>query len=647
MNDIVKRQIEILVETLNKASDAYYNSGEPIMGDVEFDRKLNRLKELEQQTGYVLPNSPTKNVGAKVLTALKEVTLETPMLSLDKCHSVEEIVKFKNKKPIVGMLKLDGLSVLLGYKDGKLAFARTRGDGVVGNDITEHVKQFTNVPKYISTMGDVKLKGEAIIKYSDFAIVNKDGQFKNPRNTASGTLAQLDTSVVKDRRMSLVVWEVVSGYPQKTHVDRLDAAKKDGFEVVPYYCCFNNDVDMIEGALKLPEWHSDYPCDGIVFKFNDLEYGKTLGRTEKFFRDGIAYKYENKDKATTLRRITWNTTKTGTINPVAEFDPVELYGTTVTKATLHNLKYMNDIGIKIGATVYVTKANEIIPRVTGCDSVEADYEIPSKCPCCGGRTYVQNNFLYCENPDCDAKILSKLENFVSKKGMDIRGISAEVIDFLYNKGWVKSYVDLYHLSDSAKLLLEWKNTEGYGSKSVNKLLQAIEDSRKVELHKFLAAQSIPLLGTTASKQIAEYCDNNVGEFIEIMDANPCMFSQNIIGIGNALVHSLSDYWVHNADAFEDLANEMEFIMPAVKQPTSGADLTGKTFVVTGSVHHFKNRAELSEKIETLGGKVAGSVSKNTSYLINNDTESSSGKNKKAKELNIPIISEDDFLKMIN
>lgn len=656
-----KLDIAARVRELNRASEAYYNTGQPIMSDYEFDKKIEELKQWEEEIGIVLSNSPTHNVGATVLDNIKEVTHKTPMLSLEKCHSVEEIIKFANNHNLVASIKLDGLTVRLTYKDGDLVLAESRGNGIVGSDVTEHVKQFTNVPLHINKEGTYVIDGEALIKSDDFAEVNKNGEYKNSRNLAAGTLSSLDTSVVKERRLSWYAWEVVEGAKENdSFTFSLMEAEELGLDVVPNANLGYSEMDIEEVIEYCFDKAKEYnlPQDGVVFKFDDVEYGKSLGNTSHHFRNGIAYKVFNDSVETILRDIEWSCGKTGILTPVAIFDTVDIDGSEVSRASLHNISIMEEIMDSpwIGQKIGVYKANLIIPAIRWAEQVDYDnqnssnkqfLDIPSVCPICGQPTKIikenDSEVLYCTNEDCKGRLLGQLTHAVSKSALNISGLSESTLDRLIKFGWVTSIKDIYHLSS-------YKNhmqiLDGFGKRSIEKLLNSIEESRNTNFQRFLYALSIPLLGKSASKMIAEAVDRDFDTFIDEMTMKGAEYFKYLHGIGDALINSLNTYWKSHYSEIIQLANEFTFEKPNLILNEIPKTLQGKTFVVTGSVNHYKNRDELKADIVTHGGTVVGSVSSKTSYLINNDINSTSSKNQKAKSLNIPIISEEDFLKMI-
>ena len=655
-------KIATRVKLLNEASEAYYNTGQPIMSDAEFDNKLEELRQWEEETGVVLSNSPTQNIGAIVLDNIKEVIHKTPMLSLKKCHSVEEIVKFANNHNIVASIKLDGLTIRLTYKDGDLILAESRGNGTVGSDVAEHVKQFTNIPLHINKEGTYVIDGEALIKLDDFAEINKNEEYKNSRNLAAGTLSSLDTSVVKDRKLSWYAWELVEGDSDNSFYKRLLNAQNLGFNVVPCYNITINEFNQlqthIDNFINIAE-KENLPQDGVVFKFEDVEYGKSLGRTTDYFNNGIAYKVYNTSVETELIDIEYTMGKTGILTPTAVFKPIEIEGTIVKRASLHNISVMKEIMGRSwkGQHIGVFKANLIIPQIRWAEQFDSSkfndlvldvsyINIPDKCPICGQPIKIikDNNseLLVCINDNCKGKLLGKLTHAASKNALNIDGLSESTIEKFINLGWLNSIKDIYYLSVHEN---QMKTLDGFGKKSVDKLLTSIEKSRNTNLQRFLYSLSIPLLGKSASQDITKACNQSLDAFIgALMDGGKDAFT-HINGIGDALGSSIIGYWNKNGSKIIELSKEFTFESPNVVDEIPNT-LQGKTFVVTGSVNHYKNRDELKADIVAHGGTVVGSVSSKTSYLINNDINSTSSKNQKAKSLNIPIISEEEFVKML-
>lgn len=658
MNDIEKNIMLGMISILNEASEAYYNTGKSIMTDEQFDARLADLKQFEEETGIVFSHSPTQRVGAKVLNELTEVTHTSPMLSLDKCHNVNELLKFINNKETVASIKLDGLTCRLTYKDGLLVRAETRGDGIVGSDITEHIKQFPNVPFKIKKEGAYIIDGEVIINKQDFNEINEDNEYKNPRNLAAGTLSALDTSLVAKRRLRFLGWDVVEGGANSLK-NNLNEAKELSFDVVPFW--FNENSANALNPKNLQsniEYVFDYaeefgfPCDGVVFKFDDIEYGKSLGKTEHHFKNGIAYKRKDDTYKTELIDVEFTMGKTGVLTPTAVFKPVEISGTTVERASVHNVSILTKLDLHIGDTIEVAKCNEIIPQVKRNVSAderkalgkEPDYIIiPHICPICGGNTEIKQDndskILVCTNDNCKGKLLGKLTHFVSKNAINIDGFSEATIEKFIKFGWLNSFEDIYSLKH---YITEMLLMEGFGDKSVSNLISAIETSKNTTLDRFIYSLSIPLIGRSASKTISKFF---MGDFEAFYKAFTNPFDWTVLDdFGATMNDSIVEYAVNNGEMVRNLSTYFTFEKP---QTTSNSNsLAGKTFVITGSLEHFVNRDEAKEKIESLGGKVSGSVSAKTSYLVNNDINSTSGKNKKAKELNVPIISEQELINMM-
>lgn len=645
-------RIKGLIKVLNNASNLYYNST-PIMTDYEWDKLYDELKALEKETKIIYPDSPTQNVGYKVLDEIKEVKHNHLMLSLDKCHTEQELIDFAKDKNCILSVKADGLTTSLHYIDGQLIGAETRGNGVSGSDVLENVLNIKNVPHTIPYKDELIIDGETIIDWNTFNKINENlpaGQdkYKHPRNLVSGTITMLDTNIAASRNMRFIAWRVIKGLNEKSVLLGLKEAEKLGFEIIPMWTYTNKSTDKENLSAMLSDLQDkanelDIPYDGAVMAYDDIEYGNSLGRTDKFFRHSISYKYEDELFETTLEDIEWNTSKTGLINPIAKFKETVIDGASVTRATLHNISYIENLQLGIGDKIRIYKANKIIPKVHDNLTRSNTWKLPNKCPNCGGNVEVHNEngskTLHCINDNCPAKLLGKLVHFCSKNAINIEGMSEATLQFLIDKGWVNSFKDIYKLDYYRQ---NWKEYDGFGDKSVDKLLDAIEDSRNTTLDRFIYSLSIPQIGRSASKDIVKFFNNNYEEFK--MYGTTINYTQ-IDGFGESMNNSLHKWLSENHIMMEELAKEFTF--KNEKNNSSSIDLSGKTFVITGSLIHYKNRDELVSIIESMGGKVSGSVSAKTSYLICNDTQSSSSKNQKAKQLNISIISEEDFINMIS
>ena len=636
--DKIKRLKE-LNTLLQNASYAYYGLDKPIMSDKEYDDLYDELVNLEKETECVLAGSPTQKVQGHVLDGFKKVEHSKPMLSADKTKEVSEVEKFIDNRDFYCSYKLDGLTLVVKYKDGKFVQGITRGNGTVGEDVTEQCRFIKNLPMEISNKHDIELRGECVISWDEFHRINStlDEHYSHPRNLAAGTLRNLDLNIVRDRNLSFVVFELVS--PTFTHKwDGLKAIEDMGFE------CVGRAQGTVENCVEgmQPDWYA-YPVDGLIFELNSSELSKSLGATSHHENCRIALKWEDTLYKTKLTDIEWNTSKTGLINPVAIFEPVDLDGAITTRATLHNISYIEDLQLGIGDEIVVYRANMVIPKVHDNLTRSNTWTFPDECPVCGGITKIvkENNskVLMCDNPNCKGKLLGKLTNFVSKNAANIDSLSEQTLEKLIELGWLNSFKDIYRLSEHKD---EMSKLDGFGKRSVEKLLDAIEKSRSITLDRFIYALCIPLIGRSTSKTIAKYFNYDFKEWYQIGVSQPFRYTL-LDDFGETMQNSIHNFAV-NMDMIVDLADEFTF--EKVEEKSSGVDLSGKAFVITGSLVHYKNRDELVGVIESLGAKVSGSVSAKTSYLINNDTQSSSSKNQKAQKLNIPIISEEDFIKMI-
>lgn len=651
-------RIKRLIKQLNEYRDSYYNEARPVVSDAAYDKLFDELSELEKETGVVYANSPTQTVGYVVKSELEKVKHSHPMLSLDKTKSVDDLVKFAREKDCILSLKMDGLTCLLTYENGELVQAETRGDGEVGELITHNAKVFDNIPLTIDYKGHFEIEGEAIITYDDFNKINEflsdDKKYKNPRNLASGSVRQLDSKTAAKRHIKFIAWKVPTEVPEgicsNSFLHRLMCARDFGFEIISFLAYSSSDKEhlpeMIE-SLKTKAHNYGYPIDGLVMTYNDIQYGESLGMTGHHPKHSIAFKFYDEEVETVLKNIEWSMGKIGSLTPVAIFDPVEIDGTMVERASLHNVSILTKLDLQIGDTIIVYKANQIIPQVkenlSAKDRESAYIRIPSQCPVCESSTQIvkenDSEVLMCTNPHCKGKLLGRVSHFVSKKGMDISGLSEETIKKFIELGWITEITDVYNLEQHYDRL---STMSGFGKKSVDKLRKSIENSKTVRLDKFITSLSIPGIGTSQSKELAaafstwnEFRDASVGFY---------NFTQ-LDGFGDVLNNNIHSWFTDMCDIADKLASFMTF-ETGVNQNTDDS-LNSKSFVVTGKVFRFKNRDEVKAEIEKRGGKVTGSVTKSTYALINNDIESNSSKNKKAKELGVKIITEDQLIEMLN
>ena len=653
MNKLEK--IKQLIKELNNASYAYYNQV-PIMPDYEWDKMYDELETLEYVTGIVLANSPTHNVGYLVADELKEVEHNHPMLSLDKTKSIDELIEFIGNKDGFLSVKADGLTTSLHYIHGKLIGAETRGNGVKGTECLQNVLTMKNVPKEIPYKDELIIDGETIIGWDTFREINdklpEDKKYKHPRNLVSSSLQLLDSKEAASRNMRFVAWRVIKGFEHKTPSEDLFKAKNIGFEIIPILKSprINQKEELIILLNRIRESANSHniPYDGAVMAVDDYKIAESMGRTDKFFRHSMAYKYEDELFETVLTDIEWNTSKTGLINPVAIFEPVDLNGAITTRATLHNITYIKDMMLGIGDRIRIYRSNMVIPKVHDSIDKSGNFNIPNKCPICGQPSKIvkenDSEVLMCENPDCKGKLLGKLVHATSRNALDIENLSESTIEKFINLGWLNSIQDIYHLSDHEN---EMKTLDGFGKRSIEKLLGYIEKSRNTSLERFLYSLSIPLLGRSTSKMISEAVDHDFDTFIDKMTIKGAEYFRYLPGIGDTLIGSLNAYWKNHYSDILQLANEFTFETQKSIMSEITNELENKICVITGSVNHYQNRDALKADIEAHGGKVVGSVSSKVNYLINNDINSTSSKNKKAKSLNIPIISEEDFLTMIH
>lgn len=652
-----QERLKELVGILNEASKAYYQKDTEIMSNLEYDALYDELLALEKETGIVLANSPTVNVGYEVLSELEKQAHPSPMLSLDKTKEVNVLVQWLGSHEGVLSWKLDGLTVVLTYRNGTLNHAVTRGNGEIGEVITNNAKTFVNIPKQIPYKGELVIRGEAVIKYSDFnrmneQIVNIEDRYKNPRNLCSGSVRQLNNEITANRNVHFYAFSLVADVLDETAVKdmgfdntvtgRFDWLMQQGFDVVEHFVVTKENLEeqVMDFAKKIPD--NDIPSDGLVLSFNDIAYGKSLGRTAKFPRDSIAFKWADEQAETTLLEVEWSPSRTGLINPVAIFEPVELEGTTVSRASLHNVSILRALGLGIGDRITVYKANMIIPQVAENLTRSGDLEIPGFCPACGGETTLQDvngvQSLYCMNPDCSAKHMKGFSHFVSRNAFNIEGLSDATIEKFIEEGFLKELPDIFRLNRFKERIV---SLDGFGEKSYQNLMESIEKARTVSMAKFIYSLGISGIGLANAKVIAAYFHY---DFDTIINADIDELTK-VDGIGDVLAAGFYEYFhmAKNRNMIDDLLKEVSF---EVEEEITPSAISGKTFVITGAVRQFANREELKEYIEKLGGKVTGSVSKNTDYLINNDVTSESSKNKKARQLSIPILSEDDFFSLV-
>ena len=649
-----QERINELVELLNKAGRAYYQESTEIMSNYEYDALYDELVALEKETGVILSNSPTVNVGYEVISELPKETHEKPMLSLDKTKEVEGLKSFLGDKEGMLSWKLDGLTVVLTYDHGKLVKAVTRGNGEVGEVVTNNAKTFKNIPLSVPYKEQLILRGEAVIKYTDFERINSeiedvDSKYKNPRNLCAGSVRQLNNQITSERNVNFYAFTLVKADSEEfdnSLEKQYEFLKSQGFQVVPYKRVNSGNVEekIREYAKEIETF--DIPSDGLVLIYDDIKYGESLGRTAKFPRNGIAFKWKDETARTVLKEIEWSPSRTGLINPVAVFEPVELEGTTVSRASVHNISIVESLELGIGDEIEVYKANMIIPQISLNHTRSGNLSIPDKCPACGKDTVISAvngvKSLYCTNPKCVAKFIKKFTLFVSRDAMNIDGLSEETLDKFIGKGFIKEYADIYKLNRYEDEIV---NMPGFGRKSYDNLMSSINKSRNVPVYKLIYSLGIPNIGVANAKMICRHFGNELEKFLGASAEE----LTGIDGVGEVIAKAYVDYFTDsdNTEALADLLDEIVVEKPVESPVDTDNDIAGKTFVITGSVNHFDNRNQVKNLIESLGGKVTGSVTAKTDYLINNDNMSTSSKNKKAKELNIPIITEEEFMKMAN
>lgn len=643
------REMKELIATLNEASLAYYQEAREIMPNYEYDRLYDRLEELEKLTGTVFSNSPTQRVGYEVLSELPKEAHPSKMLSLDKTKEPEALKAFVGDQEALMSWKLDGLTVVLTYEGGSLVKAVTRGNGEVGEVITNNARVFSNVPLNIEFRGQLVLRGEAVITYEDFERINEGitdegAKYKNPRNLCSGSVRQLDPRITKQRGVKFFAFALVSaeGISFVTRKEQFDWLAAQGFQVVEHKIVRSGSVeDTIRWFAEHIE-QNPVPSDGLVVSFNDIEYGRSLGVTAKFPRDSIAFKWQDETAETQLREIEWSASRTGLINPVAIFDPVELEGTTVSRASVHNISVMKELKLGIGDRIRVYKANMIIPQIAEDLTASGNIEIPGCCPVCGGDTVIKNEkgveTLNCPNPGCPAKQIKGFSHFVSRDAMNIEGLSESTLEKLIDRGLIRDFADIFRIGEHHDAIV---SMEGFGELSFSNLCEAVEKARKVSPQAFLYALGIPNFGRANAALVADHARNDWDRIRNMTEEELV----TIDGVGDVMAASYVNFFREEKNSLmvDDLLREVELDLSYEEK---GELLKGCTFVITGSLESYPNRDALKQEIEEKGGKVAGSVSAKTSYLINNDLTSNSGKNKKARELGIPVISEGEMVKWL-
>ena len=645
------KRMRELVELLNKARRAYEQENTEIMSNFEYDRLYDELLSLEKELETTLASSPTVNVGYEVLSELPKERHETPMLSLDKTKDVERLREFLGDQQAVISWKMDGLTIVLTYENGVLKKAVTRGNGEIGEVVTNNAKVFRNVPLSIPFKGELVLRGEAVISYKDFEKINEeigdaDAKYKNPRNLCSGSVRQLNNEVTAKRNVRFYAFTLVKADNvdfENSRAYQLKWLQEQGFDVVEHHLVTRDTVGDEVAWFAEHIRENEVPSDGLVLIYDDISYGQSLGTTAKFPRDSFAFKWEDEVRKTTIREIEWSPSRTGLINPVAIFDPVELEGTTVSRASVHNISIMEELELGIGDTVTVYKANMIIPQIAENLTRSGVSEIPKECPVCKKPTKIsmENNTktLYCMNPKCQAKHVKSFSLFASRDAMNIEGLSEATLEKFIINGYVKDFTDIFHLD---RYEAEIKTMEGFGEKSYENLRKRIENARKTTLPRLIYSLGIPNIGISNAKMICRALGEDPKRVIRATEEELSAIS----GVGGVIAGTFVEYFKDTAhvDVFDLLLKEVELTKETSEEDQKFA---GVNFVITGSVEHFVNRAQVKEEIEKRGGKVTGSVTSKTNYLINNDTGSGTAKNKKARELGIPIISEEDFLQMMN
>ena len=643
------QQMKELVKILNKAAKAYYQEDREIMDNREYDSLYDQLEKLEKETGITLADSPTVNVGYEAVDFLPKETHESPMLSLDKTKDRETLREFIGNHKTLLSWKMDGLTIVLTYENGELQKAVTRGNGTVGEVITNNARVFRNIPLKISYQGRLILRGEAVITYPDFERINSsiedaDARYKNPRNLCSGSVRQLNNQITAERNVRFYAFSLVSASNVDMHNSReyqMEWLKDQGFEVVEYRIVTADTLDEAMDYFADAVEKNIFPSDGLVALYDDIAYGESLGSTTKFPRNAFAFKWADEIRETTLRSIEWSPSRTGLINPIAVFDPVELEGTTVSRASVHNVSILKELELGIGDTLQVYKANMIIPQIAENLTRSRNLQIPNTCPACGSEAKIikenEVEALYCTNPDCAAKKIKAFTLFVSRDAMNIDGLSEATLEKFIARGFIHTFGDIFEISRYKDEIMEM---EGFGQKSFDNLMESLENARKTTLAKVIYSLGIANIGLANAKVICRHFDNSL-DAIRKADLEEV---SAIDGIGPVIARNLVNYF-HKEENNQKLDYLMQHLHIQQEEIKSQQIFAGINFVITGSLNHFSNRNEVKNLIESLGGKVTGSVTGKTTYLINNDTASNSSKNKKARELGIPILSEEEFLKL--
>ena len=638
-----------LVQKLNEAAKAYYQEDREIMSNREYDALYDELEQAEKITGIVLADSPTVRVGYEAVDALPKETHESPMLSLDKTKDREVLRGFIGNHKTLLSWKMDGLTIVLTYENGELQKAVTRGNGIVGEVITNNARVFRNIPLKIAYQGRLVLRGEAIITYSDFERINNsiedvDAKYKNPRNLCSGSVRQLNNQITAERNVRFYAFALVSAQDVEMHNSRefqMEWLRTQGFEVVEYRVVTSENLDEVMDYFAEKIVTNDFPSDGLVALYDDIAYGESLGSTAKFPRNAFAFKWADEVRETTLREIEWSPSRTGLINPIAVFDPVELEGTTVSRASVHNVSIVKDLKLGIGDTIQVYKANMIIPQIAENLTQSGNLEIPDTCPVCGQEAKIicENDVeaLYCMNPDCVAKKIKAFTLFVSRDAMNIDGLSEATLEKFIAKGFIHNFGDIFEIE---KYRDEIVTMDGFGEKSFDNLISSIEKAKDTTLAKVIYSLGISNIGLSNAKIICRYFDDDLDKIRSAKEEEISV----IDGIGPVIAGSLTKYFA-KPENNQKVDHLMGYLHIVKEEKADNQIFAGKNFVITGSLERFSNRGEAKNLIESLGGKVTGSVTGKTNYLINNDVNSNSSKNKKARELGIPILSEEDFLKL--